>query len=412
MLLQDSYRRIFEEFFQEEIAYHGKIMQFDFSSYCQYGFLFKKFKDRDKRILYLAQDIKNTKIEDVAFQNHIACLEKHNINKEIAALRKKREEVEGNCCISQNKLELVMDYLEEFDFSKFIKYYNSIYSGLAADTGVLSYPSEDYVILRIIELLFECYKCTLRFEVPEESNLTNLYLSKGISLDKDVQFAKYKLITIDDNFEITESNIPKVYDKRIDTHVLIKEMPVDLLYLFKNLRLGGFIESLALRPDYSLAGEGFLNLTIVLEELERGKLFSLSQLGSPLISKLYSCNFDTLWVNIDKENMIFEEIVQDFYVYNDNIVTQVVHLEYKLQEPNPIITHIDHEYIFYSIDEYENRQSDCRQKGTSKARYKTFKIDRSRIPFCVNGGFFPYLILEKYFKEIGLLKEYFASVLL
>jgi hypothetical protein len=259
------------------------------------------------------------------------------------------------------------------------------------------------------------YHCqsTKRFVVPENNKLEQTYLSKGISLKEiDSQYSKHKLLTIDENFTLSDSNIPKVYDRRIEEYVLINEISSELMAFFRKLMNQGLIGSIALRPEYSLSGIGISDLSITLEELERGEVFSFENLGVPSVTKLYSKYYDTLWIAIDDRNITFEEILQDFDVYEDSIVTQVVHLEYETAENSEHeIAHIDHEYIFYTEDEFLERQGSYKQKGNARKRYKTFKIDSSKIPFLVDGVCVLYYIIGKFFKEKELLEEYFEEVL-
>ena len=88
--------------------------------------------------------------------------------------------------------------------------------------------------------------------------------------------------------------------------------------------------------------------------------------------------------------------------------------------------HLDHEYIFYDLDEYEKRLSNYRIKGQARKRIKTFKIDRSRIPLDYPCNIlrigesgrekiavpFIYFVLNAYFEHKDLLSEYFQKVLL
>ena len=61
------------------------------------------------------------------------------------------------------------------------------------------------------------------------------------------------------------------------------------------------------------------------------------------------------------------------------MVTQLVHLEYYSEANNYFIRHIDHEYIVYSLNEYEERLKNNKTKGRGKV--KTFKVNKSKIPF-------------------------------
>ena len=146
------------------------------------------------------------------------------------------------------------------------------------------------------------------------------------------------------------------------------------------------------------------------------------------MTKLYSKNFqDCLWVTIDNNNITFEELCDDFDVYKDMITTQVIHLQYIQTDNNTIITHLDHEYIFYNENEYQERLKKPYKKGNAAHRIKSFKIDKSCIPFttpcvvqCKDNDSdnilsvevpFIYFILDSYFKHKDLLSEYFQNIL-
>jgi hypothetical protein len=238
-------------------------------------------------------------------------------------------------------------------------------------------------------------------------------MQNGIDLEAmDVQFSKYKLLSIDENFEISQNNV-RVHDNRIDATVLIREISGTMFNLLRKLKEDGLIRSLALRPDYETVGK-FADFIVALEEFERGKPFRFEGLGSPNVSKLYPIDdhLSSLWVDIDGENITFEELLSGFDVYRDYVVTQVLHLQYFYERDQYYIKHIDHEFIFYTLEEFELRQASHRQKGTGKTRYKTFKVDQSKIPFVLSDGrFFLYTVLDQYFVKDELLKEYFASVL-
>ena len=53
--------------------------------------------------------------------------------------------------------------------------------------------------------------------------------------------------------------------------------------------------------------------------------------------------------------------------------TQMIHL----QHVGNTITHLDHEYIFYDLENYDERIYNVGVKGEGRKRVKTFKIDRS-----------------------------------
>jgi hypothetical protein len=149
-----------------------------------------------------------------------------------------------------------------------------------------------------------------------------------------------------------------------------------------------------------------------MEALERGALFDLSKLNKPEVTKLYSTTYDTLWVKASDSDLTFEELIQDFVIEGDYIVTQVVHLEYSKMNGVDLISHIDHEYIYYTVDQYEKRQTDPNQKGEARSRIKTFKVDDASIPFTLpDGRWFLYIVLERHFQNTALIQEYFQKVL-
>ena len=183
--------------------------------------------------------------------------------------------------------------------------------------------------------------------------------------------------------------------------------------LLGKLKEVGLIRNLALRPDYEMVGK-FADFMVTLEEFERGKPFRFEGLDLPIVSKLYPIDdpLSSLWVHIDGEDITFEELLSGFEVHGDYVVTQVIHLQHFSERDQYYIKHIDHEFIFYTLEEFEVRQKSHRQKGTGQKRYKTFKVDQSKIPFVLpDGRFFLYTVLDQYFVKGELLKEYFASVI-
>jgi hypothetical protein len=274
----------------------------------------------------------------------------------------------------------------------------------------------------------------------EDNALEKLYKNSGINLkEKDTQYNKYGLLTIDDNFTIFPSNFSRVLDKRLKfdpsmpnsemddfndkynstdkkekNYLLIEKIRRDFLSILSDLRDKGDIKSLALKPNKDRGSnyENYIELSV--EAYKQGREFSFENLSTPLITQLYSDNNyeNKLWINIDGKNITFEEMVEDFETDEENIITQVIHLEYFQENDNYFISHLDHEFIFYTIEEYEQRQINPAQKGEAKSREKTFKIDNSRIPFTSKDGiFFLYVVLDEYFNNKDLLKEYFQKVL-
>ncbi len=266
----------------------------------------------------------------------------------------------------------------------------------------------------------------------EKANLYNGDITGILSLYDDIfrknsQLRKYGLVPLDKDRELMVIDPPRIYDKSIDTTIFIKGVPKELLITINDLLSNDIIRDVSLRvSDYPII-EGKTEFQELSEALERGKIFEMSDLGQQVISKFYSADYENcLWIIIDPDEMIFEELHQELDEYNDCIVTQMVHLKYLFEGTQYIITHLDHEYIFYSADEYIERLGNPRKKGEAAKRIKSFKIDNSCIPFDLKIPFrniteegelmeekrelFLLYVLESFFVHKDLIREYFSSV--
>ncbi|OSB11674.1 hypothetical protein B2H97_00785 [Paraclostridium bifermentans] len=282
---------------------------------------------------------------------------------------------------------------------------------------------DEAIGLTYIYYAYEEYKKTNHSRY--NSNKCNLFELYG---DKIEQFSKYGLITIGKNRDLLCINPPKIYDKEIEKTLLIEFVPLSLVKEFKKLLDENLIGEISFRVSNDYIRNGEDRLQILLESVERGSILNLDNINEYDVTKLYSNNFnDCLWVIIDDENITFEEICDDFKIYENMITTQVIHLQYTKTEQDTIIKHLDHEYIFYTEDEYEIRLNNPRQKGNAKQRIKSFKIDESCIPItnsCIvdrkdaNGDNlgtvkipFIYFVLVNYFTHKDLLNEYFKNII-
>ena len=176
---------------------------------------------------------------------------------------------------------------------------------------------------------------------------------------------------------------------------------------------------------------GKYELQSLMEAVQIGKIFSIDGFSNIPVTKLYSAEYmDCLWIRIDESNATFEELCKDKTFYKDAIVTQVVHLEYRNDHDNIMITHLDHEFVFYDKSEYEKRINKADVKGEKYPRLKSFKIDNAHIPIdfpCTrtiviennfgNGTIqktetVPFLIfiLKCYFNHTDLIDEYFTNL--
>lgn len=246
--------------------------------------------------------------------------------------------------------------------------------------------------------------------------------------DRQSQFYKYGLLPIDKSRELLVIDPPRIYDKSVNKTLFVKNIPVVLLKELLPMVSDRTIENLSVRVSNSEIFDQRMDSGYLAEALERGKIFDFENLGTFSITKLYSNVYgDCLWVNMDSNNITFEELCENFHIYKEVIVTQVIHLQYIKDSAEAYITHLDHEYIFYTMDEYEIRMKDVNQKGTARPRMKSFKIDNAKIPFSIRCKVvnrdehgnemeptsvqFLCYVLECYFSHVDLLKEYFEKVI-
>lgn len=239
--------------------------------------------------------------------------------------------------------------------------------------------------------------------------IVNEYDKIGIDIkQEDSQFEKYKIVSLSENVSIfNDKDSQTIRDKRIDLYFWIS-VPRKLLLSFEELINKGMVSKLAFRVDNITECIPFL------EEMEFGSPMRLNISSLPKLSKFYSTEkYDNaLWIHhdIQKKSLIFEEMMEDFKVVGDDVVTQVIHLEYSLKGDGFSIVHLDHEYIIYTLENYSDKLNDSSIKGHRKV--KTFKIDESEIPFNIKIGedFFLFQVLDAYFKNEDLIYEYFDKI--
>lgn len=268
--------------------------------------------------------------------------------------------------------------------------------------GVGKFLYEDYVRKR---RLFDM------FHESCSSQVRDLYSEIDVDLTvTDIQFSKYGLVSINDFFSIRPNKDgSSIVDERIKIRFGI-DVPVDLLRCMQ----ASIWKHLTTQLAFNITSVGLPD--VGMEELEQGKLFSFELLSMPSISKLYRPEQydDTLWINFDKDKLSlnFEELCADFPELGDHIVTQVIHLTFFRGENDTyFINHLDHEFILYELECYAERIANPHIKGKSKI--KTFKVDNATIPlsFQFEGKFFLYFVLDQFFHNKDLIREYFSQVM-
>lgn len=266
---------------------------------------------------------------------------------------------------------------------------------------------------------------------PDIENIKNLYAN---ILGKKSELYKYHLIKITPACEIMAFDPPRLYDSRINKTLLLSNISKELLNIFIGFQKRGLYSKLSVRCSNALTDifEGKYTLQFLSEAVEFGKPFSISTLNSINLTKLYSKSYnDCLWVKSDNANITFEELCDTTTSFSTALVTQVIHLKYKIIDDHIVITHIDHEFVFYSQEDYLKRMNNSDIKGNEYQKLKSFKIDGAEIPFDIMCKHtfnmhtdkpdefdrvtesipFIVFVLKSYFKHFDLIDEYFTDLL-
>lgn len=314
------------------------------------------------------------------------------------------------------KLENLYKEINQENIYKFIieEYNENIESYKLTEKIRKVFNQEDYLYANILELLLkEVYK---EEEPYYEINEKNNRLKETYEfIDEDEQYKKYGLLKLNSNRNLEKPmlNSPPYYihDNRKGYIVLDSRIPDEVLIKLYYLKQDNLITDLSLRANYYMKIQK-CNIHAAFEERAFGKYFSFENLKNLIPTKLYSTvTNNSLWINIKNGSITFEELLDDFEIEDERefIKTQVIHCEYFEDKEEFYISHIDHEYIFYSFDEYEERIKNIEQKGNIKKKLKTFKIDNSRIPFIIDNENILLFFLNQYFKSKDLLLEYFQK---
>ena len=350
--------------------------------------------------------------------NKLKILKKENLGNDKYINQKKRTKIwnEEYHNKPMRKLEdLYKEINQENVYNFIIKEYNEhIIDYKLIENKTKVFNQEDYLYANILELLLkEVYK---EEEPYYEINEKNNRLKETYEfIDEDEQYKKYGLLKLNSNRNLEKPmlNSPPYYihDNRKGYIVLDSRIPDEVLIKLYYLKQDNLITDLSLRANYYMKIQK-CNIHAAFEERAFGKYFSFENLKNLIPTKLYSTvTNNSLWINIKNGSITFEELLDDFEIEDERefIKTQVIHCEYFEDKEEFYISHIDHEYIFYSFDEYEERIKNIEQKGNIKKKLKTFKIDNSRIPFIIDNENILLFFLNQYFKSKDLLLEYFQK---
>lgn len=224
--------------------------------------------------------------------------------------------------------------------------------------------------------------------------------------------SNYGLLSIQDDWVLKSGRPSKVFIPQLNTHIIIRHTPSDMLALIEGWRHETKFD-LSLRPDYNVCGEKILDLQYICEEKDFGRSYCGQLSSIDRLSKYYDRDWDNDWLIVQHtgekgDEITFEEIMEGGPHDQDNYVTQVVHLQFIVEDVKEFIKHIDHEYAFYNETGIEEKRNKLQTKGEARKRYKTFKIDNARIPFVNEAGSnIVYKVLTSYFTKVDLVDEFF-----
>lgn len=270
---------------------------------------------------------------------------------------------------------------------------------------------------------YEAYTVSKRDAVViDQPGIDALYKNRDLG---NTNYDKYNLIPVNQNRKLIVANPCRIFDPDVGKTIFLQISPKVCEVLNKFYK-DGLIGMMSFRGNEKEVFAGLITTEYVLEEIEYSLQYPLNTHVFIEQTKLFEpeCYGNQLWVSITNTEMRFEELCDDIIIQDEAIVTQLIHLLYKKDSDGRIlINHIDHEFIFYSLEEYEKRCANPAIKGKARKRVKTFKVDdaildvnypcsvidvrdanysKVEVPFIL-------FVLNAYFKHKRLLDEYFEK---
>lgn len=399
------------------------------SELCAFGQYCRAFLERDVVMTGELFPCLDSLIKNESFQRRILTLFTNKNNSEKCRLLEKIEECKSSMRSSDFydlQLPSIEEKLKVNSFSLLLAHFASTSKSNQGMIEMLqkdytsihgfednSYIDENYTLYCLGNILYDDFLYMKgRTELLEQIGSLHVYeeyKSIDIELDNvDPQFLKYKLLSKNEYITINnDKDSQTITDSRIGKFFWIN-IPQKLLSSIQELIDSNCIKNISFRID------GVSESLPAMEEMAFGEKLKINVSELPILSKFYSEKEynDNLWVrhDLNKKSLTFEELTDNFEIFNDCVVTQVIHLEYKCENKDFYISHLDHEFIVYTMDEYYKRTSSSDHKGHKKI--KTFKIDNSKIPFLYKpkGEYFLYQVLDAYLINKGLVSEYFENV--
>jgi len=387
--------------------------------YCNYSFgpVLGLYSEKDKSLI----DILNDDFTDEELCDQLIPIKERALRELLKA--EKDLMTECKCKSYQDELSLLRRRnIEEWLKRFFVPYIR---------TGNFEIDESHYKGLCYVTYGYQNYQYNLTSKYCGDINvLKQLY--HGV-LGKSSELHTYKLIELTPTCEMLAIDPPRIYDPRIDKTLYLSNVSKELLNTFIELSRLKLYEKISLRVSNSTINifDGKYEMQTILEAVERGKIFSIKNIGDIPVTKLYSVNYeDSLWIKSTDSEITFEELCEHESTFNGSTITQVIHLSYLNKGNEIFITHIDHEFVFYSESDYKNRKINSNIKGNEYTRLKSFKIDKANIPLTLpikrnvtlydeasdtvlhKAETVPFIvyILKSYLKHTDLIDEYFAKL--
>lgn len=250
------------------------------------------------------------------------------------------------------------------------------------------------------------------FEIDRDG-IIDVYNSNGFDILRDKTFSKFSLIDATEFYTFP----PRVYDSRINKTFFLSNKYTELLNYLETIKPFFSKIQLQIIPEHYKNGK--IDKTLIKEEIEVGKYLELNSIFTPNVTQLYDDYLkDKLRVTINPNGIMFEELVTDFEINEEGVIyTRIVHAQYSKNLDKIVINHLDCEFARYeNLDVYIEAMKisqdilNGKTKGLGKP-IKIFKIDDAQIPFILDNGRYIILdVLELFFKNKDLIKEYFSLV--
>lgn len=422
-----------------------KIFEGDFSEAGKFPVLTEKYLENNE---YLFNEIIPRFSADLKAKNEVnnAILgaQKESTKIKIDFLNKKLEELPGafyELQLSHYKSKLSNLSMASLEMESDIIFDELISSVLSANQSTGYKTRENYFYIFCLNILFNKFKLEVssseKYDAPikKESKLYKYYKSLDVDLkNSDKQFLKYDLLSIDESEQIISGLPSRVLDKKNNSQFLVDISQI-ILEVFAHLMSSKAIKNISFLVECEVVFQTKEKYSIIFGNDEpKSPLFLADflcdtrdhQVKKEIFKKDNAKNAfsphqsagrffdsvnDSAWYFINKNDIYFEEILNSPEILDDSVVTQLIHIEYFIRDSEILLSHMDHEYIFYSYEEFDKRQRDFTQKGSARKRIKTFKIDNSEIPLIAEGNILVLnTILEHTFKKPYLFNGFFREI--